>query len=59
MQKFKKLRAEFCRILHIFTAYVAVKANTPLGQLLIESVFIVFAVYMLNEIAEWISTLLL
>lgn len=56
MEKLKKLRAEFGKILHTLYTYVYVKAHTPLGYLLIESILIVLAVYILNEIAEWLGS---
>lgn len=58
MEKFRKLRVDIVRMLHTFNTYVEVKANTPLGQLLMESVSIIFAVYLLKVIADRISTLL-
>ena len=54
MEKRKWLE-EFAKILHVFCTYVQVQANKPLGLLLIEAVFIVFAIFFLHEIAEWIN----
>ncbi len=50
-------RGAFCRMLHVFTTFVEVQARKPLGHLLMEAVLIVVAIYLLQLIADTLSTL--